>query len=541
MMTLDQALKEAADRIDGRVTAKTKIAPLNFNSPHDKFSSYVLDEVTANLVDSGKLTVVDRKEVDLIRSEFNFQLSGEVGDDSMQQLGRMLGAQSIISGSLTDMGGFYRIVIRVLNVQNASVEVQYRANIVNDTIMAALLTGGKTAAVTGTPQRASSGGGTAAQTPVASVSSAPEAIPSQPAPAPAQPVPAQSTAPAPGQPAPGNNQGSAIQGTTVPGNNLAAKLAWLNTNAQSNTAYILELSANEDIRPQTLSYTNKSNVTVVLRGIGANRNINLLSSGNLFTVENEVILVLDNNITLRGRGNNDRALVFVNKDGTLIMNAGSTVTGNTASDNFGGGVYVKGTFTMNGGTISGNTSSNRNGGGVYLSGSLTMNGGTITGNTAHQSGGGVYLSEGTFTMRNGTISDNNAASGDGGGVFVYGDRRTFTMIGGVITGNTASRGGGVHLDGSYPGGTFNMRGGTISGNTASTYGGGVYVGLSSFTKSGGTITGYSDEAGNGNVAMAGVAQGDRGHAVYVNNNRRKETTAGPGVNLDSGTAAGWDR
>jgi len=154
MMTLDQALKEAAVRIDERLAAKTKIAPLNFNSPHDKFSGYVLDEVTANLVDSGKLTVVDRKEVDLIRGEFDFQFSGEVGDDSMQQLGRMLGAQSIISGSLTDMGGFYRIVIRVLNVQNASVEVQYRANIASDTIMTALLTGGKTAVAARTPQRA---------------------------------------------------------------------------------------------------------------------------------------------------------------------------------------------------------------------------------------------------------------------------------------------------------------------------------------------------------------------------------------------------
>jgi len=153
ILALDQALKEAADRIDERVAAKTKIAPLNFNSPHDKFSGYVLDEVTANLVDSRKLTVVDRKEVDLIRGEFDFQLSGEVGDDSMQKAGRMLGAQSIISGSLTDMGGFYRIVIRVLNVQNASVEVQYRANIASDAIMAALLTGGKTAVAARSPQR----------------------------------------------------------------------------------------------------------------------------------------------------------------------------------------------------------------------------------------------------------------------------------------------------------------------------------------------------------------------------------------------------
>jgi len=193
MMTLDQALKEAATRIDERVAAKTKIAPLNFNSPHDKFSGYVLDEVTANLVDSGKLTVVDRKEVDLIRGEFDFQFSGEVGDDSMQQLGRMLGAQSIISGSLTDMGGFYRVVIRVLNVQNASVEVQYRANIASDNVMTALLTGGKTAVAARTPQRTQAAQTPAASTPPASASTpAPVAIPVQatPAPPPTPAVPA---------------------------------------------------------------------------------------------------------------------------------------------------------------------------------------------------------------------------------------------------------------------------------------------------------------------------------------------------------------
>ena len=107
--TLDQAIAEAAVRIDERIPIGSKIAPLNFTSTSDRFSSYVLDELTANLVDNGKLIVVDRSEIDLIRGEFDFQYSGEVGDDSMQALGRMLGAQSIISGSLIDMGGFYRI------------------------------------------------------------------------------------------------------------------------------------------------------------------------------------------------------------------------------------------------------------------------------------------------------------------------------------------------------------------------------------------------------------------------------------------------
>jgi len=138
---LDSAIEEAAKNMDVRIAAQSKIALISFNAPSVLFSDYVLDELTANLVNSGHLIVVDRKEIDLIRGELNFQYSGDVDDNSMQELGRMLGAQSIVSGSLTDIGGVYRIVIRVLNVQTAAVEVQYRTNIVNDSKVKALLGG----------------------------------------------------------------------------------------------------------------------------------------------------------------------------------------------------------------------------------------------------------------------------------------------------------------------------------------------------------------------------------------------------------------
>ncbi|MDR2181400.1 MAG: hypothetical protein LBN92_01845 [Treponema sp.] len=143
-MTLDQAIQQAALSIEERLPAKTKIALLNFDSPADDFSEYVIDELTANLVDSGKLTVVERKEIDLIRNEVEFQFAGEVSDDSMQKLGRILGSQAIVSGSLKKLGSLYRIVVRVLNVQSAEVAVQYRANIAGDEVVHALLAGGKT-------------------------------------------------------------------------------------------------------------------------------------------------------------------------------------------------------------------------------------------------------------------------------------------------------------------------------------------------------------------------------------------------------------
>ena len=360
-----------------------------------------------------------------------------------------------------------------------------------------------------------------------------------------------------------SNPVSASAGVIVPGSGLAAKFNWLQTNARSGFDYTVEVTADESIGPTTLSYGNRSNIGITIKGTGTERIIGLSSSGAMFTVDNGVTLVLDNNITLQGRSNNNNSLVRVNSGGTLVMNAGSTVTGNTHypsyyADGSGGGVFVDaGTFTMTGGTVSGNTAAEA--GGVCVVGTnavFTMSGGTISGNTSSY-GGGVLVDVGTFTMNGGTISGNTAAeaggvhvvgtnavftmssgtisgntSSYGGGVLVY-NSGTFTMTGGTISGNTAAEiGGGVLVDNS---GTFTMNGGTVSGNTADKAGGGVFVFRGTFSKTNGTIYGYSaSDTVNSNAVKnsSGTVQSDRGHAVYASSSpKHRETTAGPSVNL----------
>jgi WD40 repeat protein len=117
------------------------------------FSEYVLEELSAILVNNGNLIIVDRKEIDLIRSETNFQWSGEVSDASAQEIGQLLGAQSIISGSLSSMGDLYRFRVKVLNVQTAQVEVQYPADVVADNRVKTLLSSGKREQVTASGSR----------------------------------------------------------------------------------------------------------------------------------------------------------------------------------------------------------------------------------------------------------------------------------------------------------------------------------------------------------------------------------------------------
>jgi len=264
------------------------------------------------------------------------------------------------------------------------------------------------------------------------------------------------------------------------GSTLAEKLQWVWHNLQINATYFIKVNDDETIAPQDLAYADMG-ITIHLEGIDGEKVISCSSyKDSIFSVHKGVTLILDNNITLKGGG----PIVSVSDGGAFEIREGVKLSdGNESS---GGGVYVRGTFTMNGGEISGNTAT---------------------------SGGGVSVFYGTFTMNGGKISGNTAAAAYfdncGGGVEVY--KGTFTMNGGEITGNTAQYGGGVYiLDG-----TFTMNNGTISGNTAQYYntynysggnGGGVYVGNNgNFRIVTGTVYGSDAEVGLRNTADSGAA------------------------------------
>jgi len=158
-VTLDAAIKEASKEINTSLPAGTKVALLNFNSESDVFSDFVIEEISIALVKSKKLVIVDRKEIELIRKEMDFQLSGDVSDESAQQIGAMLGAQSIVSGSLVNMGESHRFRIKVINVVSAAIQASSSINVKNDSQVKYMLSQGKkTPAPQATPVAAATGG-----------------------------------------------------------------------------------------------------------------------------------------------------------------------------------------------------------------------------------------------------------------------------------------------------------------------------------------------------------------------------------------------
>jgi len=493
---LDLAIRDALDYLNDNIPKGSMIVILNVQSDSASLSDYVIDELIANAVNDKIFKIVDRRQLDLIRAEQNFQLSGEVDDKLAVSIGKVFGAQTIVSGKVVQVGERYRMTIRALEVQTAQVQGQYNRNIVAGKTITALMKNG------------GSGRGT-------------------------QNIATGTT---------GIGNSSTVGNTTqVTSNvlNVNSVTEW-NTainkirNGGNNQKYVINITDDVSVPAPPDNETIFNSVTGVTVTIQGGGTISLSVQGSLMKIAAGQTVVVSN-VTLRGRSDNNSPVIIIMSGGIFRMEGNSFVTGNNNKNKGGGGVNVDGgTFIMQGNaTVSDNIinriGTNDSGGGVFVGkGTFIMQGGTVSGNTARSTGGGVYVNFGaTFTLESGTISG-NTTSVCGGGVSSEG---TFIMKGGTISGNTTKSfgggGGGVYV--GYRG-TFTMQGGTISnGNTADIFGGGVYVEeRGTFKKIGGTISGND-------VALDDINTAQRqGHAVYLRSKpeRWRNATARPNDKTD---------
>lgn len=131
-VTIDNALTQAAEKFSSSLKNKTTVAILGISSSYNELSEYMLGELTTDIVQLRKLQVVTRANLDVIKKEMNFQLSGEVSDETMQQLGAKTGAQTVISGTFKPLGTLYVLDIQAFDVTTATIQDTYRVNVVSD-------------------------------------------------------------------------------------------------------------------------------------------------------------------------------------------------------------------------------------------------------------------------------------------------------------------------------------------------------------------------------------------------------------------------
>jgi hypothetical protein len=178
-MDLDAAIKEAAAQMEENLPQGTKAALISLASSSAQLSEYVLNRLEAAVVRGKKLVVVDRANLDKVRAEQGFQLSGEVDDNSAKAIGKLVGAGAIVTGSFVNLGDVYGLSLKAINMETAEVAVSYPADIAKSTRIETLLaSGGGAGTGTQTAQRGNTGGTTtapAARAPAQPAAAAPPA------------------------------------------------------------------------------------------------------------------------------------------------------------------------------------------------------------------------------------------------------------------------------------------------------------------------------------------------------------------------------
>ncbi len=155
-------------------------------------------------------------------------------------------------------------------------------------------------------------------------------------------------------------------------------------------------------------------------------------------------------------------------NGLTISDGLAVFDGVDFDSNDGGGIFNRGTLTINNCTISDNEADNDSGG-IQNSGNMTVNNSIISGNEAGGGGGGIE-NGGDLTITNSNISNNTAFVSIGGGIQNNGG--TLSIENSTISSNEAGdSGAGIA---NVEGGTINIINSTISDNSSGFEGGGIF-------------------------------------------------------------------
>ncbi|TVR76030.1 MAG: HYR domain-containing protein [Sphaerobacteraceae bacterium] len=183
-------------------------------------------------------------------------------------------------------------------------------------------------------------------------------------------------------------------------------------------------------------------------------------------------------------------------DGVTITggNADSSTADNRGPERNGGGVYSSGSLTLTNVVISGNSADDGRGGGVFVpTGSTTVVGSRLEFNRAGR-GGGAGVWGGELEINDSSISDNEVDF-DGGGLTVQ--TGFAKVVDSGFVDNQASNGGAIHLGSSQA--TVEITGSLISENEAKgNNGGGVRMDGGKLEITDSTVTeNYAERTGGG--------------------------------------------
>jgi len=117
---VEGALARAAEQTLRNVPQRSRIAIVYITAQDRSTTDYIAGELEFIWVNAGYI-ITDRSQLDRLRLEQNFQLSGEIDDATAVSIGKFAGADIIVTGRVDGEGNLRRLRLRALDTQTAQV------------------------------------------------------------------------------------------------------------------------------------------------------------------------------------------------------------------------------------------------------------------------------------------------------------------------------------------------------------------------------------------------------------------------------------
>lgn len=133
--TLEETVADAAKKISRAIDGKVQtVAVIDIRSDHWALSDYIVDELNhelTNMLEQTNVAERDEYSLALIQQESDYQLSGAVSDETIQEIGAALGADCIVLGNMETVSGGWQLILRASMVESKKVLTSWRGKVSN--------------------------------------------------------------------------------------------------------------------------------------------------------------------------------------------------------------------------------------------------------------------------------------------------------------------------------------------------------------------------------------------------------------------------
>ncbi|MDH5301220.1 MAG: cadherin-like beta sandwich domain-containing protein [Gammaproteobacteria bacterium] len=291
---------------------------------------------------------------------------------------------------------------------------------------------------------------------------------------------------------------------------------------------------------------------IVLHNSSVSSNTSKFGAGGIMLDHSSMTITgvthIDNNSVVQG----EAGAILAKNGSSLNINASgvgsSTISGNSVYGRAAGVSFdgsAGGSLAIANITINGNTAPNNYGGGVTILNTptlTTITSSNITGNTAKSGGGGIYASASPLSLQTVNVENNSTTQGGGAGVWITGG--STSIVDSNISHNSSNYGGiGLYMDGSATA-TLSISGSNFdSNNTVGnpfSFGGGMYLlNIAGITSISDTSASFNDQkTGGGGIYASGAPLNLTN--VKANGNRLSQGSGG-GLWVNTGSVISFSQ